>query len=228
MFLSSVREPRPLSPSPCARPVPWPGFKLDMGDGSNLSLFGDMDGDDAKSATEPSADPPVPALKKRKTTTKSVHKKGTMYCIGCDEYLPVSEFGPGGHNFHSACKAHLDRIYNQCKRQGQVQWFYIQKHDPKKCRAMLDHYIHLTQEAGGEGKKKISFNVAQFQEIIATEQLTSFVGKGVMMWEGQAIDFWKSPAGGCMSADAAEARWKDMSTHYKARTNKNTSSEVGR
>lgn len=98
-----------------------------------------------------------------------------------------------------------------CK--GETEWFKKQRSSDKSVKAMLDHFRSIL--AAADEPKGQKFSVAVFKETYKTEQGVEYIGRGRMMWQGQAIEHWMTPAGGSLSADDAASRWEDWSTHYK-------------
>eukprot|EP00971_Amphidinium_carterae_P282027 5598393-Amphidinium_carterae.1 len=82
----------------------------------------------------------VPAPKaKSKAQTKRKAGKGEIHCQGCRAFKKPECFSIS-HAVCAECKLYLDRIYGQCKRQGDLEWFCHQRRDPKKVRKILEHY----------------------------------------------------------------------------------------
>jgi hypothetical protein len=139
-------------------------------------------------------------------------RRGFMVCPGCDESKPVEDFDLG-QNVDKGCKKYLDRIYNQCRTQGKVDWFKEMRASPKGTKSILDFYRQL--EANCTPGSKSKFNVAQFEEEHRAEQSVDFLDLGTMMWEQQAIEHWQSTPGGSLSHSDAKAKWDHLAANYK-------------
>ena len=165
--------------------------------------------------------PPEPDAKdagKKKPKAKAKNRKerkGFQWCPGCDQSKPADSFSLN-QRFDMECKRLLDRIYHQCKAQGELDWFNQQRAQDNLVKKVLDHYRSL-QAKTGEGQKTSKFMVAIYKEVVTTEQGTEFIGRGSMMWEGQAVEFWMTMAGGGLSKTEADARWQDWFSNYKER-----------
>jgi len=151
---------------------------------------------------------------KKPTPKKRRERKGFLICIGCDELKPIEEFDLS-QKVDKQCKKYLDRIAGQCRTQGKCQWFSQQRATNKGTKQMLDFYRKILAACVEDGGKP-KFVVAQYSEEHTTEQAVEYRGRGAMMWEGQAVDFWITPAGGGLSRDEAQAKWDTWSVNYKA------------
>lgn len=145
---------------------------------------------------------------------KRKEKKGNLWCPGCAAHCPAVCFEMN-QRFEVKCKRLLDRVYNQARTQGGLDWFKQQKQSDEKVEKMLDHYRNIL--CSTEDPKLQKFSVAQYKESFKTSQGVEFRGHGEMMWEGRAIEFWCSPQGGSLSPDDARAKWDDWASHCKER-----------
>jgi len=206
-----VTRPALASPQPLALSL---GLRLAMASGSAgpaLELEADVGGTE-ENVLVPA--PPAPHPTKRGDCRKRKDRKGFLWCPGCKKSHPASSFSLN-QRVEMECKRLLDRVYNQAQTQGETKWLSEQKTSDEKLFRMLDHYRNILVST--EDPKQQKFSVAHYMESFKTQQGVEFLGEGQMMWQVQAIDFWKSPAGGSMSQLDAEAKWDDWVAHYKER-----------
>ena len=170
------------------------------GGGAEVQLALDAYGDDVLTPPEPIATKGKPKSKPKVRK----EKKGFVWCPGCNELRPADAFSLN-QRFDMECKRLLDRIYNQCKTQGELEWFNQQRARDDLVKKVLDHYRSL-QINTGEGKAQHKkFVVAVYKELLITEQGTEFRGRGTMMWEGQVVEYWMTMAGEGLSKTEADA-----------------------
>ena len=121
--------------------------------------------------------------RKPKPQPKKRIGKGELYCQGCGVSKKADLF-PSAQAVCVECKRYLDRIYGQCQRQGELEWWRKQRHDGKKLKAMLDSYRGLlTKTASAGAVPKVT--VAELKEVIKTEQQLALRDRGRLMWENQ-------------------------------------------
>ena len=167
-------------------------------------MYSELDAVTAQGHGRPSPKPP--AAKKRK------ERKGHLLCPGCDTLKPIEEFDLS-HRVDRECRRYLDRISHQCRTQGKIAWFKEQRSTDKGTKSMLDFYRKVLAACNAE--KGTRFSIAQYQEQSRTEQAIEFAGRGKMMWERQAVEFWMTTAGGGLSQDDAQARWDMWAANFK-------------
>ena len=172
--------------------------------------------DDSIAAPAMDTKPAGKNVRPKQKSKSRKERKGFQWCPGCDEQKPADSFALN-QRFDMECKRLLDRIYNQCKTQGETEWFNQQRSQDDCVKKVLDHYRSLQAKVGENSGSKAKFSAASYKEAVTTEQGTEFRGKGTMMWEGQAIEFWMSMAGGGLSNMEAVSRWQDWFSHYKER-----------
>ena len=194
----------PVPPKPPPASASVLAFDLDFNDEDILVPLPPP----AAKAQETGEVPPVPKAKGR---AKARTKKGFKHCTACDTTHAEAAFSEN-QTVCMEAKKKLDCIFKAAKRQGAGEWFAEARKDEKRTRAMVKHYIDLQKNAD---PKKRKFDVLQYKETSETEQGVEFRGKGRMMWERQAIEFWKSVDGGLMSEEDAQARWDGMASHLQ-------------
>ena len=141
-------------------------------------------------------------------------KKGAKWCVGCRKYLKLDQFA-GNQRFCLDDKRKLDAIYKQARSQGETKWFSDMKGDPAKVHAMLTSYGTAQQEAHKVGQKHCKWHILVFKEVTTAGSGVDNIAKGKMMWERQAIEWWKSTEGGNLTEDEAKMRWDEW-CHNKA------------
>ena len=57
---------------------------------------------------------------------------------------------------------------------------------------------------------EIQWNIVTYMEAVLAETGLTYSGNSRMMWEKQALSFWQSVDGGCMSEEDAEAKWESL------------------
>lgn len=80
---------------------------------------------------------------------------------------------------------------------------------PAKVHKMLKSYGDAQGEATKLQQKQCKWHVMVFRESMVASTGTEVVVKGKMMWEREAIEYWKSTPGGGLPEDEAVARWED-------------------
>lgn len=149
----------------------------------------------------------------KRPVKKRRERKGHLLCPGCDQLKPIEEFDLA-HRVDRECRRYLDRISHQCRTQGKQAWFKEMRSTDKGTKSMLDFYRKVLAACNTD--KGVRFSVAQYQEQSRTEQAIEFSGRGRMMWERQAVEWWMSTSGGGLSQDDAQARWDMWAANFKS------------
>ena len=111
--------------------------------------------------------------------------KGEIHCFACGQSKKAEMFSLNQVHCED-CKRLLDRLSNQCRAQGESQWFADQKRDPKRLRAMLDRYRELVKSATNQGKTTARFSVGDYKEYVKAEKESAGIDRGRKMHEQQA------------------------------------------
>ncbi|CAE7037690.1 unnamed protein product [Symbiodinium sp. CCMP2456] len=185
---------------------------------SEFELDVDAEGDGGEEANQLDEDgvlvpaPPKPAKGDRQARHKSRKTgKGMRLCRACGCTKPEGEFAVN-QNMDMSCKKALDNISRMAKQQGPhaMQFVAEAKADPTKLRKMLDSYGKAHKMWTSGKTPKIQWSVVTYMETVLTETGVQYSGNSKMMWEKQAVLFWMSIEGGCMSEEDAEAKWKSL------------------
>ena len=142
-------------------------------------------------------------------------KKGTKTCRACQKNRPLSDFALN-QTVDKDCKKALDVIAKKARQQGKVEWFKGVKTDPKKLRSLVTSYRQASQEAEKAGQKKSTWNLAEYIEEVRASSETVGTSRGKMMWQEQAIEFWRSTDGGSHTKQEAVSKWEELVATYEA------------
>ena len=84
--------------------------------------------------------------------------------------------------------------------------------DPKRCKRMSETYrkAHAAWEGGSKPNGGIAFSLVIFMEETEASTAIEYVGEKQFMWERQALTFWQSVDGGCLTEEEAQSRWSSM------------------
>ena len=127
---------------------------------ADMQLAFDAVADDTLLPPEPDAKDAAKKKPKAKAKNRK-ERKGFQWCPGCDQSKPADSFSLN-QRFDMECKRLLDRIYHQCKAQGELDWFNQQRAQDNLVKKVLDHYRSL-QAKTGEGQKTSKFMVAIYK-----------------------------------------------------------------
>ncbi|CAL1151620.1 unnamed protein product [Cladocopium goreaui] len=142
-------------------------------------------------------------------------KKGAKTCRACQKSRPLSDFALN-QTVDKDCKKALDVISKKARQQGKVEWFKNVKADPKKLRSLVTSYRQASQEAEKAGQKKSTWNLAEYIEEVRASTETVGTSRGKMMWQDQAIEFWRSTDGGALTKQEAASKWDELVATYEA------------
>ena len=145
--------------------------------------------------------------------------KGQRRCEACQVIKPESEFAMN-QNVDAQCKRFLDNINKQARKAGGDAKARLDKirADPKRCKRMIEMYrkAYAAWEGGSKPKSGVAFSVVTFMEETEASTAIEYVGEKQLMWEKQALTFWQSVDGGCLTEEEAQSRWSSMVANIEA------------
>ena len=146
-------------------------------------------------------------------------KKGSSRaCEACMKVKPCEEFALNQANCME-CKAALDNISKKARKQKQTEWLTNTLEDPAAKKAMLESYFAAMKMASADGptrggNRKEAWSLIEYIEIVKSTSKIKKTGRDQLMWKLQAIEHWKSVAGGAKSQAEAERKWNDMEANF--------------
>ena len=140
------------------------------------------------------------------------------------EHLLMWSPSPAGKEFtilvDAQCKRFLDNINKQARKAGGDAKARLDKirADPKRCKRMIEMYrkAYAAWEGGSKPKSGVAFSVVTFMEETEASTAIEYVGEKQLMWEKQALTFWQSVDGGCLTEEEAQSRWSSMVANIEA------------
>ena len=171
----------------------------------------------AKKKEPSSGEKPKAAARNQGGRHKASNKAGNRVCKSCGKCKDCAEFAFNQSNCKE-CKAALDNISKKAKKQKQTAWLEAVLEDPQATKAMLQSYREAMIKSGGpgaKGKKKEAWSIVRYIEMVKSTSKCKKTGRDQLMWNMQALEFWKSLGGGGLSHAQAEKKWADMEVDYQ-------------
>ena len=138
-------------------------------------------------------------------TSKSKLKQ----CRACQKWLEAAMYALNQSNCID-CKKGLDVISKKCRKAGKLKWFKSVKQDPGRLKQMMTSYKAAVQEASKTGSKRAVWSLSSFVETVKASSKTRTTDEGRLMWQEEALLFWQSVQGGCLSKSASQSLWDSM------------------
>ena len=186
------------------------------------ALTSDIEPDELSTSDQetPKKKPPIKDPDSGDSKFKGRHKtenskKGMKTCRACQKSRPLSDFALN-QTVDKDCKKALDVISKKARQQSKVEWFKSVKADPKKLKSLVTSYRQASQEAEKAGQKKSTWNLAEYLEEVRASSETVGTSRGKMMWQDQAIEFWRSTDGGSLTKQEAASKWDELVATYEA------------
>ena len=179
-----------------------------MDPGSDAQPAGDILASKSKPAAKAKGKSSKPLAGRR----KSGNSKNLRICKACQCKKPESEFALN-QAVDMECKRFLDNIGKQARAQGPdaIRFFQESKADPAKCKKMLESYKAAYKAWVTNSKQgKVKWCMIQYKESVEAQTGVRLSENQQMMWERQAVLFWQSVDGGCLTEEEAQARWSKL------------------
>ena len=172
-----------------------------------------MQGGRERSVTPPRMPPPEPRGSGKKD-------KAGKPCKGCAKKTANGSFAPNSP-YCWPCKRALDSISKMAQRQGpeKVAFLHEQRRDELKVQRLIANYnLHLRPDMEHQnGKKKSTFVLAKYVEIVKASSGVIRDKEGEFMWQKLYMEFASTVRGGRLSDEAALATWLQWEQDVKAK-----------
>ena len=143
-----------------------------------------------------------------KAAAKAKSRKGKRQCQGCFKWFDVNAFAAGSI-FCPADKKGRDNLYNQAKRQDQLEWFNSQMAIVDKRKKLLSKYHELCPRRE-TGKRPPMPDILTFKELFESSSEMHRGSEGKMMSMREYLHFKMKPKNGGWSADKAKRRFEKL------------------